>query len=115
VTAATASDESQVGIWIAVTVGVLIVTGVFLFRGKTGPAVRVPLAGVSLLAGIASVLVGLLISYLIGGLLGLAAIYLGNSDRAQAKALGVHWLPITGIVLGVAGVAMYLIGRFALE
>jgi hypothetical protein len=112
---AAVSDEPQLGLWIVVVLVVLVVTGTILFWRKSGPAVRTPLAGLSLLSGIAAVLVGLLISYLIGGLLGLAAVYLGNSERSQAKALGVHWLPIAGIVFGVAGIVMYIIGRFALE
>lgn len=72
---------------------------------------RTPLAGLSLLSGIAAVLVGLLISYIIGGLLGLAAVYLGNSERSQARALGVHWLAIAGIVLGGVAIVMYIAGR----
>lgn len=90
---------------------VLAVTGTILFWKKTGPAVRTPLAGLSLLSGIAAVLVGLLISYIIGGLLGLAAVYLGNSERSQARALGVHWLAIGGIVLGGVAIVMYIAGR----
>jgi membrane protein DedA with SNARE-associated domain len=93
---AAVSEEPQLGIWILVTVVVLAVTGTILFWRKTGPAVRLPLSGLSLLAGIAAVIVGLLISYLIGGLLGLAAVYLGNSERRQARAMGVHWAPHRG-------------------
>lgn len=105
------SGEGQVGLWILVVVVVVVVTGTILFWRKSGPAVRLPLSGLSLLAGIAAVLVGLLLSYIIGGLLGLAAVYLGNSERRQAKASGVHWLPITGMVLGVVGIVMYIAGQ----
>ena len=75
-------------------------------------AARNPLAGLSLLAGIAAVWIGLLFSYLIGGLLGLAAVYLGNSGR-QSRALGAGGLAIVGIVLGGLSIVMYILGRLA--
>ncbi|MDP2624105.1 MAG: hypothetical protein Q8Q29_09930 [Actinomycetota bacterium] len=98
-------------VWGLVIVGVLVVAGaiVFLWRGK-GLAPLNPLAGISLLAGIGASLVGLLLSYLVGGLLGLAAVYLGISGR-QDRVHGGLALAITGMVLGGVAVAMYLVGR----
>jgi hypothetical protein len=71
-----------------------------------------PAAIISLVLGIAAVIVGLIASVAIGAILGLIAVGVGAVGRQQAALKGGLPLAIAGIVLGWVAVALQLIAAF---
>lgn len=75
------------------------------------------IAIVSLVLGIVAMVLVLFVSLVIGGLVGLAALAVGNAGRAWAKAHGGAGivLAIIGMVLGILAEGLFIVTSFLID